>query len=326
MKAREDKIIFPADSIGKLAVHRLRHSARWRVCGVYRCCIYCQDDTGEIICIGTDLVDRGPFAVIGKSFRPLLETAISPGDVLHVEDESIRFSDFRRFIDLSRADIWNVTFMSCPTVGSCLEKDIELLESLACRYAPAESLGVLIPDIFSGSFRDQQRAPSLSRVLHERVAGVMKRICDDLDSDDHKTGEVDPNGRLSALVGIGYGLTPSGDDFCCGLVLGVARMQKGREAERLALRLRRKAERKTTLISLAYFKSLAGTCVSETQALLLSEFGNSHGKDLRKILQKTAGQGSTSGWDMLAGFAFGVELTRKMDEAVQVGHEAGAVC
>lgn len=310
MKARNDKNPFPAASIGGLALQRLRLSDRWRVCGVYRCCFYIQDAAGDIICIGTDQVDRGPFTIGGKGLRPLMETDISRGNMLHIEQACIRFSDCSRLISLDRADIWHASFRSCPPVGSCLDEDIELLGNLAQHDAPEDSLGILIPSIFSGSFGEQDPARSLSRLLHDRVVGVMKKIYGDLENGDHGSMGGDPADHLSALIGTGYGLTPSGDDFCCGLILGMARMNKGREAEDLAVALRRRAGGKTTSISLAYFKSLAGTLVSETQALLLRTFGTSRGTELRQVLQKAAGHGSTSGWDMLAGFAFGVELFR----------------
>lgn len=154
----------------------------------------------------------------------------------------------------------------------------------------------------------------------------MKRIYGDLESGNHGSRWGDPADHLSALIGTGYGLTPSGDDFCCGVILGMARMQKGRGAERLAVALRQKAENKTTPVSLAYFKSLAEARVSETQAQLLNTFGISHEENLRLVLQRTAVHGSTSGWDMLAGFAFGVQLFRKIDKATLVERPVEAVC
>jgi hypothetical protein len=326
MIVQNNKSIFQANSIGGLAVQRLRRSARWMVLGVYRNCFYCQDAAGDIICVGTNQVDRGPFTIKGASLRALLETDISRGEVLEVEDGCMCFSDFRRFIELNGADIWEATFRSCSPVGSGLDGDIELLTNLAYQDAPEDSLGILIPSIFSGFFGELDLAQPLSRLLHNKVVGVMKRIYGHLQNRNHWAKGVDLADHLSALIGIGYGLTPSGDDFCCGVILGMARMNKGQKAEDLAVALCRRAEGKTTPISLAYFKSLAEARLSGTQARLLHTFGISHEKNLRLVLQRTADHGSTSGWDMLAGFAFGVELFRKIDTSTLIERNVEAVC
>lgn len=317
---------FSAESIGGLALQRLRRSRCWHVIGVYRCCFYCQDDTGEIICIGTNRIDRGPFTLSGKSFECLMETNISVDDVLFCEHNRICFNDFYRFIEIGHAKVWNATFRLCAPVWPSLDSDIESLIMLSRREAPAESLGQLIPCIFSSTFTGPDRVPIFSQLLHDKLLGVMRRISEDTGCEDQQAFAVNLAGHLFTLIGTGYGLTPSGDDFCCGVVLGIALLQKYQAAESLAISLWRKAEGRTTAISLAYFKSLAESRVSETQAWLLGSFGNSGEADLQHILRKTASHGSTSGWDMLTGFAFGLQIVRAKPETADVEIEEGCIC
>ena len=60
--------------------------------------------------------------------------------------------------------------------------------------------------------------------------------------------------------------------------------------------------------------------------LLLKYYGNSGTVDIRRILLETASNGFTSGWDMLAGFVFGIELFRKKYMASNFEYEQGCVC
>jgi hypothetical protein len=320
---------FYAESTGALALLRIMHSKRWYVLCVYRHCFYCQDGNGDIICIGTERIGRGPINICGKSLTALLEIGISAGDVLHSENSCLRFENNWCLIDLSIAKIWDATFHPSRKPRSSLKRDVELLTELAHRDAPRESLGRLIPSILSDSLRSFHIVSARSQfqqLLIDRVVGVMKKIYHAERYNLQEDALRDLAGNLAPLIGVGFGLTPSGDDFCSGAILGIALMDDSRKARDLAKLLKREAIRKTTRISYAYYTSLAESYISESQAKLLNSFGYSEGDELDAILVDCANHGSTSGWDMLAGFAFGVELVKKQCETSRIGCEMACVC
>lgn len=318
--------VLSADSAGELALQRFKFSTRWRVQAVYRNCFYCQEEEGEIICIGTDRIDRGPFTVRGSAFRSILDSGLSVGTVIESNHGSLYFGDISSCIDVSRAEVWDATLPVNPEPLTSLEEDNGLLILLARQSAPAESLGQLIAGIFSGGSHSSTKTPFLAQLLHERVQGAMKRIRSEGDVRSLAAITAVLTSHLTGLIGAGYGLTPSGDDFCSGVILGIARMHNHFVAKSLARALSFEAVGRTTTLSLAFFRSLAGSRVSETQDSLLKHFGHSGTADLRRILLETASHGSTSGWDMLAGFAFGVELFRKRCTAGNLDYEQGCVC
>lgn len=319
-------VVFSADSAGELALQRLNLSTHWRVQGVYRNCFYCQNEKGEIICIGTDRIDRGPFTIKGAAFSSLLGSSLSTGNVLQSHHGSLYFRDTSSCIDMSGAEVWNTTFPVDPEPLTSLEDDSGLLITLARQSAPEESLGQLIAAIFTGGSHRSAKAPFMSQLLHERVRGAMKRIRSEGEGRSQAAITAVLTSHLTGLIGAGYGLTPSGDDFCCGVILGIARMHKPSVAKSLAIALSLEAGGRTTTLSLAFFRSLAESRVSETQDKLLRHFGHSGAVDMRRILLETASHGSTSGWDLLAGFAFGVELFRKSCTAGNLDYELGYVC
>lgn len=227
---------------------------------------------------------------------------------------------------MSGAEVWDATFPVHPEPLTSLEYDNGLLITLASQSAPVESLGRLIAGISTGGSHSSEKIPLLAQLLHERVQGAMKRIRSEGEARSQTAITAVLTSHLTGLIGAGYGLTPSGDDFCCGVILGIARMQNPSAVKSLALALSLEAVGRTTTLSLAFFRSLAGARVTETQERLLKHFGHSGTVDMRRILLETARHGSTSGWDMLAGFAFGVELCRKRCTAGNLEYEQGCVC
>ena len=224
------------------------------------------------------------------------------------------------------AEVWDATFPVHPEPLTTLEEDTGLLVRLAGLRAPAESLGKLITGIFTGGSHSSAESPFFSQLLQIRVRGAMKRIRSEAMCKSQAAMTAVLTKHLTGLIGAGYGLTPSGDDFCCGVILGIARMYNPSIAKSLAIALSLEAAGRTTTLSRAFFKSLAESRVSETQERLLKHFGNSGRVDIRDILLETASHGSTSGWDMLTGFAFGIELFRKKCEAGNLEYEQGCVC
>ena len=318
-------IVFSAYSAGELALQRLRFSTYWRVLGVYRNCFYCQDEEGDIICIGTDRIDRGPFTINGAGFGPLLTPLLSTGTILQSCGGNLYFRDTSCCIATGGAEAWDATFPVHPEPLITLEEDSDLLSRLAQQSAPEESLGQLIAEIFNFGPRSSKESPFLPQLLHKRVREVIRRLREEKDVNNQAVTAVLVN-HLSGLIGAGYGLTPSGDDFCCGIILGIARVHDPAVAQSLAVALSLEGGGRTTSISLAFLRSLAKSRVSETQDVLLRHFGNSGAVDMQRILLETASHGSTSGWDMLAGFAFGIDLFRQRCAAGDLHYEHGCVC
>jgi hypothetical protein len=97
--------------------------------------------------------------------------------------------------------------------------------------------------------------------------------------------------KAEPLLGLGPGLTPSGDDFLGGYLIALHALGRRHEAEAIAGRLLPVASARTSRISAAH---LAAAAKGEASAVLHSTLA---GGDPRPLLEL----GHSSGWDMLAG-------------------------
>jgi hypothetical protein len=109
-----------------------------------------------------------------------------------------------------------------------------------------------------------------------------------------------------ALLGLGGGLTPSGDDFVGGVLFGRARLVPGGDARawaRATARLVAAAATRTHAISAALLADLATGCTHAplhdlAAALVAGDAGRARAAAARVIRL-----GHSSGWDILAGLA-----------------------
>jgi hypothetical protein len=153
-----------------------------------------------------------------------------------------------------------------------------------------------------GDLREKNKR--ISSLLHERVSRVTKNIAKDFAMTGRARG-------FDQLIGLGYGLTPSGDDFLAGVVMGFHKMQKHRQAILLARHLYSKAQGKTTTISLAFYRALADGRVAEPYLLYLDMIGRKENAQREHLFNRLTHFGGTSGWDTLAGIVFGISTVQQ---------------
>ena len=95
-----------------------------------------------------------------------------------------------------------------------------------------------------------------------------------------------------ALIGLGPGLTPSGDDYFGGMLVALRLSGRGMQAEGLWRWLQPRLRERTSAISAAH---LAAAAAGEAHEALHEVLNGS------LDVQKLNGVGHTSGWDSLAG-------------------------
>ncbi|MEE4313283.1 MAG: DUF2877 domain-containing protein [Desulfofustis sp.] len=304
MAADSPHQVIKADSVGAQIGPMLSESAHWRITQTYRHCFYCLTDTGNVICIGDAHIDKGPFTIICADSDGTAVAALSENREVRSCDGTMLFGD-QASLDTANATPWLADFDTCAGPGgTALDTVLATLVAAAATTAPQQSFGALIPAIFVPQPRAEKRS-ALTIALHRRLLQVVDAIrCEDAFDDPKRLTSL-----LSPLIGLGYGLTPSGDDFCAGWILSLVATGKTRQATALATGLLDAAGKRTTAISLAFFRALAESRLSEGQTRLLHCCAAGQTADLGDALYGVYHHGSTSGWDMLAGFAFGIGLS-----------------
>ena len=255
--------VIKARSIGAQVGPMLAGSTRWRIAQVYRHCFYCLSDIGNVICIGDARIDRGPFTIICDDSAVTTVATFNKNRVIRSCHDAMLLDDWT-VIDTARAVPWLAGFNTCAGPGAVPARVLSTLAETAASTAPQQSFGALIPTLFTPEHRDQ-KASATTTFLHRRLLQIVDSV--------HHEGAFNEPVRLAALltplIGLGYGLTPSGDDFCAGFVLSLVAGGKTEQAARLAAELFQAARSRTTAISLAFYRALAGSRLCESQTRLL---------------------------------------------------------
>lgn len=109
--------------------------------------------------------------------------------------------------------------------------------------------------------------------------------------------------ECAGLIGLGPGLTPSGDDVVGGLMVALRSLGRQDAADRLAAWVLPVARERTNVISDAHLAAAAGGEGSAALHGALAALAAGDGAALAKAVDALAAIGHVSGWDGLAGAA-----------------------
>lgn len=235
------------------------------------------DIAGALLCVGTGQFPMGPLNVRLQS---------APGDI-----------EIGRHVTLETGNsrTWRPPGPINWTAES-LKAGLSSLKFVARQQAPAEGLSRLILDPAGTGARAAVDDPFL-----RRAAGAIDRIEQGLLRDCSAQTAFDDGVR--GLIGLGPGLTPSGDDFLVGILVALAEMQETRLLEILSATVGKYAAARTNSISAAHLSAgaegLGADALHRTIQSILSG-----GNGLSGNLSDLANIGHCSGWDAVAGASF----------------------
>ena len=107
--------------------------------------------------------------------------------------------------------------------------------------------------------------------------------------------------EAAQLIGLGPGLTPSGDDYFGGVLVALRWLGRGAQADSLWRWLGPCLAGRTSAISAAHLAAAASGQVHEALHEVLDNLAAWQAPDLHPSLAKLDAVGHTSGWDALAG-------------------------
>jgi len=258
-------------------------------------------DGDRLVSIVNEEIGRGPVNIVFRGCRP------PPAGPLLIDEENVAVNgEVFRF---DRQKIFNssIDFKAADFTG--LEKNLPVFEEALKDLSPAKSLAFLLDAVREKNFT----APS-EKIFLKRVKGAVRIIFNDVVGSRHNVGGSIgtrcPSHRLQAnyiegikrLKGLGYGLTPAGDDFIAGLLVAFNLLEgvRGKSSAELKEKTRRAAQGNNLLVN-SFLRLVEGGFYIETlQQLILSLFG----RNRRRIFDRTEGfldRGETSGSDLAVG-------------------------
>jgi hypothetical protein len=289
---------FTARLIGGAARRAMDDQGIGRVLAVFQRSFYLETATGRLACLGAEGLGAGPLN--GLCDLPgdwdWQARGLGPGAPVRRQGDTLQVGQ-RFACALSQAKLWRPAAFPAGWQRADLGEGLRALADQV--RAPEDGLGRLIPDLVNAP-EAPATGPDDSPVL-ARARPAAHQLTTWLDAGDGRSGEPVATDFVGLLLGLGPGLTPSGDDFLGGAMIALAALGEAGRARGLAELALPAAARLTGKISVAH---LACAAEGEGAAALheaLAVLARPEPGAIATALAAIGRIGHCSGWDGLAG-------------------------
>lgn len=227
-------------------------------------------------------------ALVAKEHWPLLQQGLTVGDDVYCEKASLIFPGTASVLDLNTAEKWQFTLPRSIADESVRQLRYEINLLLASCSGAARPASAMLAEKLLIRARSASQAFYLGKVQEAAVA-------------------------MRDMLGLGFGLTPSGDDYCLGLLAAFNILNSAGYAERVGKLSSFAAginQGLTTKVS-AWLLSLALKSIFPQRIqdiMFAAEQGSS--KAMHLACWALGQVGASSGQDILQGMAVALEQVR----------------
>ncbi len=282
--------------IGKAAGRLLSSQQVGGIAAVFDRSLYIK--AGEMFCcIGASGIGDGPLnLIVSDDDLQLILSGSVIGEPVALGRESAAFGLFR--IAAQDCPIWAAAPWPAVCARSELERGLSLVEDLIRAHAPGEGLSRLV--VARGVRQERGKgAVALAKNARPRLALLEAWLARAIAGDLEAAGQAPSN-----LLGLGPGLTPSGDDLICGGLialdaLGDPSAQAVRD--RLAAAVLGNVASSTTPLSAAFLVAAAEGHGSGALHSFVAAVAGGRLFEIEEALSTLGEVGHSSGWDAAAG-------------------------
>jgi hypothetical protein len=272
-----------------------------RVRSVHRAAIYVDLERFDgLMVVAIEDVGGTPGGILVRGSLDLRQTRIQPGMAFRPANGgwSVPSAGVSITFDPSRTTTWSPALPPAATVTTTagLGERVAAALRIAARTAPEGGFGPLL------SGRDRPGDPWLLRARTVIDLQLEALRCGDMSGAVAATGD---------LIGLGVGLTPSGDDYLVGL-LGGLEASAHPAWPALAATIAAEAPHRTTAIGASILAHAARGAYAERLTDVIVAIAGGPSDDLALTIERALAYGATSGADTLVGLfaAFEIALAR----------------
>lgn len=300
------------------------HGLQGTVIATFHRSCYVLGESGNVMCIGDQSLKDGPLTirVAFPDHCDMEALGIKTGTSLRWHNEDI-WLDEEILLRTSGARKWVPTTVAMSGTSAEILRGLRMLKECLGADAPDAGLASLVHHAEDLAHGRAILLRSDERVAHFALPAVLDLMKGAWSVDDRKI-----DAAVQRLVGLGPGLTPSGDDLLGGMMVGLITTinAESKSVQERTIQRDVSADRQNLIASIAGAISRhAADGTTTISAALLSHAAAGVGTDtvhrLLKVLLETDGSsspvgaalavtriGHTSGWDCLAGILLGVHL------------------
>jgi hypothetical protein len=288
MAARPD-IVVPVLRAGILARQFCERVAVANVEAVFDRCLYLRSGD-DFVCIGEPDIGNGPLALIADLAALPTPRSVA-GQVALICGEQITIGNSVR-LTLDQSEGWCPLAWPRPPSPERLADVGAVLASRAEIAAPREGLLRCVID------RDETSRCSspLERIARQRIILFERWLSRMLGARHAST--VPSGGAVQGLIGLGPGLTPSGDDFLAGALAVLDALGERGARTAMAHAIVDALPGLTTPLSARFLRATAAGHIGENLHRIASFAMTGDGDAAITVARKI---GHSSGWDMIAG-------------------------
>lgn len=282
-----------ASLIGPVAKAALQRSGMATTMACFDRSFYLRTDD-HIICVADESLYCGPLNLMVRwhEMRPNgVSSSLAVGQRWALENDRLSLIGGSKVdIDLRAARLWKLVeprwLLDQGKITDGLGRLVELLAPLGQQ----DGLLALILDPNRGPRNPvEQAAAALLRSLsHDSIGWFLN-------------GDLSILSSLHDLLGLGPGLTPSGDDIIAGMLIASHYLGRGDAAMDLWHRLEQTARRRTTPISVAHLSAAAAGMGAAPFHRLLEALAKNQDAAMSEALDAVAKIGHCSGYDAVGG-------------------------
>jgi hypothetical protein len=273
------------------------HRVAGTVIAVFARSFYLADAAGGLACVGPLGLGRGPLNMLCELPCDLDWPArgLRPGIGARRDGMTLCIDGIGAF-SLTDAVMWRPPSPPEKWHAGTLTKGLAALAARAASETRQVGFVSLVEPLARGSLDEAAACTTASPLRHlARPAIIALAEWLAADSDDP------PGGAAEMLLGLGPGLTPSGDDFLGGALIALHTLGRADIAARLAAWALPLARERTGAISLAHLACAAAGEGSAALHDLLAALLAADEAGIAAGVAALAAIGHSSGWDMLAG-------------------------
>jgi len=261
------------------------------------------NDDGEVLSVVASEIGAGPFSIV---LRPDINGVagfegftnwVDASSPIQTDTHTIFLGDLQ--VDTSEAEVWN-PIPNWSSIRSSRDRWLGFLPTFQKSIdalAPPESFYGFVDAILSED-SEGLSVGTTTDLVQIHAMGPARELCEGIITENiAKIRE-----GAMGLAGLGRGLTPAGDDFIMGALLGLRTIALSKTCSRIAETILSIAIQRTNSLSAAWLRAAAKGETHETWRSFFEAIEQGSREKMEAAAIKILNVGHSSGADAMAGF------------------------